>query len=92
MRESDVDCKVQLKMDQKTYSQTPGTGLQPILIQITLHGFRYAEDVQLLKDLGCNAFRLSIEWARIEPEKGKFDEFAIQRSGKQGLKRSILAL
>eukprot|EP00210_Caulerpa_lentillifera_P003127 g2987.t1 len=40
---------------------------------------RYVEDIQLLKELGCNAFRLSIEWARIEPEKGKFDNEAIQR-------------
>jgi len=84
MRESDVDCKVQLLMDQETSSQTPGTGLQLPFTQITLLGFRYTEDIQLLKELGCNAFRLSLEWARIEPEKGRFDQHAIQRLGKQG--------
>lgn len=34
---------------------------------------RYEEDLDLVKDLGCGAFRMGIEWARIEPEEGKFD-------------------
>jgi beta-glucosidase len=29
--------------------------------------------------IGCNAFRLSVEWARIEPEEGEVDEDAIDR-------------
>lgn len=36
------------------------------------HYNRYQEDIDLLKDAGFNAYRFSIEWARIEPEKGKF--------------------
>jgi beta-glucosidase len=28
---------------------------------------RYAEDMRLLADAGLNAYRFSIEWARIEP-------------------------
>lgn len=92
MRESVVDCKVQLLMDQETSSRTPGTGVHHPLSQITLYEFRYAEDIQLLKELGCNAFRLSLEWARIEPEKGKFDQDAIQRLGKYRLKRHVLNL
>ena len=36
------------------------------------HYHRYAEDIKLLADAGCNAYRFSIEWARIEPEEGKF--------------------
>jgi beta-glucosidase len=35
---------------------------------------RYAEDMQIVKDHGLNAYRFSFEWARIEPEKGIFDE------------------
>ncbi len=31
---------------------------------------RYAEDMRLLKDAGLDTYRFSIEWARIEPEKG----------------------
>jgi beta-glucosidase len=35
---------------------------------------RYAEDMQIIKNHGLNAYRFSIEWARIEPEQGVFDE------------------
>ncbi|MHB8220052.1 MAG: family 1 glycosylhydrolase [Acidimicrobiales bacterium] len=30
-------------------------------------------------DLGCNAFRLSVEWARLEPESGVLDGAALDR-------------
>ena len=33
---------------------------------------RYAEDFAIAKSIGLNCFRLGIEWARIEPERGKF--------------------
>ncbi|WP_284984499.1 family 1 glycosylhydrolase [Arthrobacter sp. efr-133-TYG-118] len=33
---------------------------------------RWKEDIDLLKSLGFNAFRFSIEWARIEPSRGEF--------------------
>jgi beta-glucosidase len=29
--------------------------------------------------IGCNAFRLSVEWARLEPASGRFDEAALER-------------
>jgi len=32
---------------------------------------RYEEDIALLAQLGFNAYRLSVEWARIEPNRGK---------------------
>lgn len=38
------------------------------------HYNRYEEDIRLLKNAGLNAYRFSIEWARIEPEEGKFDD------------------
>jgi len=41
------------------------------------HWNRYAEDFDILKDLDLNAYRLSIEWSRIEPEEGTFDEAAL---------------
>ena len=34
------------------------------------HYHRYADDIALMADLGWNAFRFSLEWARIEPEEG----------------------
>lgn len=36
------------------------------------HYHRYKEDIRLLAGLGFNTYRFSIEWARIEPEKGLF--------------------
>lgn len=41
------------------------------------HYNRYAEDIRLMADAGLNAYRFSIEWARIEPEEGHFDESEI---------------
>ncbi|MDP2860412.1 MAG: family 1 glycosylhydrolase, partial [bacterium] len=38
------------------------------------HYHRYCEDFDLGKTLGLNACRISLEWSRIEPEEGKFDE------------------
>jgi beta-glucosidase len=38
---------------------------------------RWADDVDLLEQIGLNAYRLSVEWARIEPEPGRFDQAAI---------------
>ena len=42
------------------------------------HYHLYAEDTSLFADLGLNAFRLSIEWARIEPEEGEFSNAALE--------------
>lgn len=42
------------------------------------HYNRYEEDFDLAKSLGHNAHRLSIEWARVEPSEGKFDEKEIE--------------
>ena len=42
------------------------------------HYNRYEEDITLLKNAGLNAYRFSIEWARIEPEEGQWNEEAIE--------------
>lgn len=42
------------------------------------HFHRYAEDFALLKSLGHNAHRLSLEWSRIEPAAGEFSRNAVQ--------------
>ena len=42
------------------------------------HYNRYEEDIRLLAEAGLNAYRVSIEWARIEPEEGQFDEREIE--------------
>ncbi len=43
----------------------------------TDHYNRYAEDIRLMAKAGLNAYRFSVEWARIEPEEGHFDEAEI---------------
>ena len=42
------------------------------------HYNRFREDFDIAKQLGHNAHRFSIEWSRIEPEEGKFDEKEIE--------------
>jgi beta-glucosidase len=38
------------------------------------HYNRFKEDFDIAKQLGHNAHRFSIEWSRIEPEEGRFNE------------------
>ncbi len=38
------------------------------------HYNRYEEDIRTLVQAGLNCYRFSIEWARIEPVEGQFDE------------------
>ena len=40
------------------------------------HWNRFGDDVGLIQQLGATAYRLSIEWARVEPEPGRFDDAA----------------
>jgi beta-glucosidase len=42
------------------------------------HWNRFDEDVRLARDVGATAFRVSLEWARIEPERGRVDEKAVE--------------
>ncbi len=38
----------------------------------------YKRDIAILKDLGVTHYRFGIEWARVEPEKGKYNMEAIK--------------
>ncbi len=38
----------------------------------------WRDDIRLLTDTGLNAYRMSVEWARIEPEPGRFDQQALE--------------
>lgn len=42
------------------------------------HYNKYREDIKMLADAGLNTYRFSVEWARIEPEQGHFDEKEIE--------------
>lgn len=37
----------------------------------------FGQDLECLKELNVNTYRFGIEWARVEPEEGKFDKDAI---------------
>lgn len=41
------------------------------------HYNRFREDFGLLRSMGHNAHRMSLEWSRIEPEPGRYDEVAV---------------
>jgi len=43
----------------------------------SFHMQRLEEDVRLMKTLNVSTYRFSIEWSRIEPKEGQFDETAI---------------
>jgi beta-glucosidase/6-phospho-beta-glucosidase/beta-galactosidase len=39
---------------------------------------RYGDHFDRAASLGCNSFRLSVEWARVEPEPGRIDKKALR--------------
>lgn len=42
------------------------------------HWNRWKGDFQLLSDLGITSYRCSIEWSRLEPEPGRWDDAVLQ--------------
>ena len=42
------------------------------------HYALYKEDVELMRRLGHQAYRFSIEWSRVEPSEGRFDQEATE--------------
>lgn len=42
------------------------------------HYHRFAEDIKLLASLGLNSYRFSLEWSRIEPEKGEYSKAELE--------------
>lgn len=44
---------------------------------LTHHYHHFREDLKLLKELGVNAYRFSVEWSRIQPEEDRWDNEAI---------------
>jgi beta-glucosidase len=56
----------------------PGSLYKEPSLDAADHYNRYEDDIKIMADAGLNAYRFSIEWARIEPTKGKFDEDEIE--------------
>lgn len=60
------------------WAEAAREGRVPVCGRACDHYHRYEADFDIAKSLGHNAHRFSIEWARIEPEEGKFDEKEIE--------------
>lgn len=43
---------------------------------------RYEEDADLAAAAGANAFRFSVSWSRVEPQRGAYDDAALARYGR----------
>lgn len=68
------DCWAQEQMPHTTYKEKSGLACD--------HYNRYEEDIKQMKQAGLNAYRFSIEWARIQPEEGVFDDAQIEHYSK----------
>jgi beta-glucosidase len=64
-------------IDNTDWAQGARDGRVPECGQACDHYHRYIQDFDIAKTLGHTAHRLSVEWARIEPEPGSFDKKAI---------------
>ncbi len=56
----------------------PHTSFNEPSMEAVDHYNRYEEDIRMMAEAGLNAYRFSIEWARIEPEEGKYDEKEVE--------------
>jgi beta-glucosidase len=54
--------------------QLPHSNFNEPSLDAVDHYNHYEEDIKLLANAGLNAYRFSVEWARIEPQEGQFDE------------------
>ncbi len=45
--------------------------------EVTHHYHLYKKDLKLLKELGVNAYRFSVEWSRIQPLENEWDKEAL---------------
>ena len=75
-------------IDNCDWAEAARQGRVPVCGRACDHYNRYEADFDLAATLGHTAHRLSIEWARIEPEEGQFDmeEVAHYKAVLQALK------
>lgn len=61
-------------IEHNDWAEAVRQGLAPAIGAACDFYHRYEEDFDIAKSLGHTANRFSVEWARIEPEEGVFDE------------------
>jgi len=59
------------------FELTPGTGTKEPSGAACDSWNRWGEDLALVKDMGLDAYRFSVEWSRIEPSDGEFSTEAL---------------
>jgi beta-glucosidase len=63
--------------DSWLLEHAPGTHYAEVSGDACDHYHRYRDDIALLARLGLGAYRLSLEWSRIEPANGEFSRAAL---------------
>lgn len=63
------DCWIEEQVPGSPYADHSGAAIE--------HYTRFREDIALLASLGLNAYRFSVEWARVEPREGEFSDEAL---------------
>ena len=70
--------------DWYAFEQTPGNIAEGHTSNVAANSWNeWEKDVELLKQTNQNAYRFSIEWAKIEPKKGEFDKKVIAQYKEQ---------
>ena len=60
------------------FERAEGSGVVEVCGDACDSWHRYEEDLDLLASLGIRCYRFSLEWARIEPEKGRVSVSALE--------------
>ena len=78
------------------FEHTPGSGTKEPSGDACDSWNRWREDFQLVKDMGLDSYRFSLEWSRIEPAQGEFSVVALDHyrdmmiaAHEMGLKASV---
>lgn len=70
----------EISEERKRYHEMKGNNPTQFISGLACDSFsKQADDLDCLRQLGVNAYRFSIEWSRVEPRRGEFDEAVLER-------------
>lgn len=64
---------------ESNWTEAAKNGTVPDSLQPTPHWDHWEADLEKMKAMGIETYRVSIEWSHIEPEQGRFDDEVIAR-------------